>query len=78
MQMTSDTYGHLFPTPEEDHTKLARAEASLAAFLLHGDAGNAGESSESGGNARDPRKRKKAVRRPPLKTQPNDIIGFIW
>lgn len=31
MQMTDHTYGHLFPTPEEDHTKLARAEASLAA-----------------------------------------------
>ena len=32
MQMTDHTCGHLFPTPEECPTKLARAEASLAAW----------------------------------------------
>ncbi|MGB8841687.1 MAG: site-specific integrase [Aliidongia sp.] len=68
MQMTYDTYGHLFPTPEEDYTKLARAEASLAAFLLHGEAGDARESSENGGNAGNHPEKEKAIRRSPLQT----------
>ena len=29
MQMTFDTYGHLFPNPEDDHAKLAAGELSL-------------------------------------------------
>ncbi len=29
MQMTFDTYGHLFPNPDDDHAKLAAGELSL-------------------------------------------------
>ena len=29
IQMTFDTYGHLFPTPEEDHEAMAQVEARL-------------------------------------------------
>jgi len=29
--MTFDTYGHLFPSPEDDHAKLAAGEAGLLA-----------------------------------------------
>ena len=31
IQMTFDTYGHLFPSAEQDHDRLARAEAALLA-----------------------------------------------
>ncbi len=31
IQMTFDTYGHLFPTPEEDHEAMAQVEARLLA-----------------------------------------------
>lgn len=40
LQMTYDTYGHLFPNPEDDHAKLAEAEAVFATSLLHGAAGS--------------------------------------
>jgi integrase len=30
IQMTYDTYGHLFPSLEDDHAKFAAAEAGLA------------------------------------------------
>ena len=29
IQMTFDTYGHLFPNAEDDHAKLAAGELSL-------------------------------------------------
>ena len=31
VQMTFDVYGHLFPTPEEDHEAMAQVEARLLA-----------------------------------------------
>jgi hypothetical protein len=29
--MTFDRYGHLFPSPEDDHDKLARGEIGIVA-----------------------------------------------
>jgi integrase len=31
VQMTFDRYGHLFPSPEDDHEKIARGEIGLVA-----------------------------------------------
>lgn len=31
ISMTFDTYGHLFPSPEDDHTKFAAGELQITA-----------------------------------------------
>jgi integrase len=33
VQMTFDRYGHLFPSPEDDHAKFAKGEIGLLAQL---------------------------------------------
>jgi hypothetical protein len=78
LQMTYETHGHLFPTPEDDHKKLSQAEAPFAAFLLRGDAGNARKAAKMAETRGIHWKTKEAVRRPPLTGQPNDIIETPW